>query len=102
MRDTEQEHFTLINQHNQTKIPQLLNNMFEISTDPFGAWRAPENANEQLTDQPAIEELIKADIDDVQHEKQARLVENRRNGRLFVSKSCLRFVCRHLVSKCTT
>lgn len=71
--------------------------MFEISTDPFGSWRAPENANKQLTYQPAIEKLIKADIDDVQHEKQARLVENRGNGRLFVGKSCLCCVYRHLV-----
>lgn len=50
--------------------------MFEVGSKPFRAWRTPEDANEHLTDQSAIKKLIEAEIDDVQNQKQARLVED--------------------------
>ena len=57
---------TIINQHSQAYIAQLLNSRFHPAIEPFCSGRAPENANEKLANKSTVQEPIKASIDYVQ------------------------------------
>lgn len=86
---------TFIYEHDQTEIPKLLNSCLHAAIEPFCARSTPENADEELTDETAIQDFVQTNIDDVQGQQESGQVEHCRYGRFMIGKCCFRLISGH-------